>query len=297
MLNEVLFKLMNVKEAAADLAVVARKRSKKTFTVVIEETADVDPTRRAQLFAHGTSMYTSDIAQSVDALQLASKAVAEKGSLTCPYCKLSDLTEDGLWSHMPLQHINDPNISCKCPCCGKDVQNIFVHYHNKHGPVGRGEHPNENYPDTALYAFALVVCQRSDGRFLLVHEFANAGFWLPGGRVDPSEKLWDAAIRETKEEAGIDVTLTGVLRVEYSPHRNGNFSYVRMRVIFTAKPKDETQRPKSLPDYESVGASWVTMDEIKRLPLRGSEPLQFCGHVASGGPVYPMSLLGGEGGR
>jgi hypothetical protein len=38
---------------------------------------------------------------------------------------------------------------------------------------------------TAIYAFALVVCQRSDGRFLLVQEFCNSGFWLPGGRVDP----------------------------------------------------------------------------------------------------------------
>jgi 8-oxo-dGTP pyrophosphatase MutT (NUDIX family) len=31
---------------------------------------------------------------------------------------------------------------------------------------------------------------------------ARAGFWLPGGAVDPRESLCAAAVRETKEEAG-----------------------------------------------------------------------------------------------
>jgi len=36
---------------------------------------------------------------------------------------------------------------------------------------------------------------------------------LPGGRVDPGEKLSVAAIRECKEEAGIDIRLTGILTI------------------------------------------------------------------------------------
>ena len=51
------------------------------------------------------------------------------------------------------------------------------------------------------------------GRFLLVQEFADIGFWLPGGRVDPGESFQEAAIREAKEEAGVDVKLTGIMRV------------------------------------------------------------------------------------
>lgn len=32
-----------------------------------------------------------------------------------------------------------------------------------------------------LYAYALAVVRRSDGRFLVVQEVDNSGYWLPGG--------------------------------------------------------------------------------------------------------------------
>jgi len=60
------------------------------------------------------------------------------------------------------------------------------------------------------YCFALVVCRRpSDGKFLLVQEVCHWGWWLPGGRVEAGEKFTEAAVRETLEEAGVHVKLTG----------------------------------------------------------------------------------------
>lgn len=38
--------------------------------------------------------------------------------------------------------------------------------------------------------------------------------------MDDHEHVMDAAIRETKEEAGIDINLTGVLSILYMPHGN-----------------------------------------------------------------------------
>ncbi|MCA9712212.1 MAG: NUDIX domain-containing protein, partial [Myxococcales bacterium] len=63
------------------------------------------------------------------------------------------------------------------------------------------------------WTFALVVV-RLGPRFLLVHERKHGGGWyLPAGRVEPGETIAAAAIRETREEAGIPIVLDGILRV------------------------------------------------------------------------------------
>ena len=83
--------------------------------------------------------------------------------------------------------------------------------------------------------FALVICRNFDGRWLAVNESRNRGWWIPGGAVDFDEEFPTAALRECKEEAGIEVTLKGILRVE---HMVGGDKQ-RLRVIFFAEPKDD----------------------------------------------------------
>lgn len=80
------------------------------------------------------------------------------------------------------------------------------------------------------------------------------------------------------------------MRVELSPRKD----YVRLRVIFYAEPSNNTQRPKSIPDYESVGATWISAEEIKHSHLRGSEPLKWSEYLEAGGIVYPLSILVGN---
>jgi phosphatase NudJ len=140
-----------------------------------------------------------------------------------------------------------------------------------------------------LHAFALVVV-RLGRRILLVREREHGGGWyMPAGRVEPGESLTDAAVRETLEEAGVPVTLDGVVRVEYTPVGNTT----RLRVIFTAHPSDDTP-PKSVPDEHTEEARYVTLDELAGLPLRGGEVESIARYVLGGGAVYPLSTLGNE---
>lgn len=119
---------------------------------------------------------------------------------------------------------------------------------------------------------------------------------LRGGRVEHGEALGDAALRETKEEAGIDITLEGVLRFEHSVMGKG----ARLRAIFFARPKDDLQKPKSKPDDESEEARYMTLAEFQHLiehdreKLRSGEPYAWFAYVEKKGPVYPLSVLASE---
>jgi len=269
-----------------------RYKDKKTFIVIFSYTASNTPKLRYDCFAAEVNMVTDCLQSLKKVLAQINKTLIYPGKLTCPYCNFSSLTEDGLWIHLPLYHVNVSN-SIKissCPLClKKPVPNLPVHYRNMHGPCGRGEIISEfNHEDVTLYAFSLVVVfNKKKDSFLLVQEFANSGYWLPGGRVDPGEDLQVAAIRECQEEAGVDIKITGVLSVQF------NHGHGRLRTIFYGEPLDEDQKPKSIPDYESAGACYVKANELKDLPLRGDEPLIWIPHAIKG-KIYPLDVFAKE---
>ncbi|MGK3996655.1 NUDIX domain-containing protein [Sorangium sp. So ce1024] len=140
------------------------------------------------------------------------------------------------------------------------------------------------------WCFAVVLVRLGD-RFLLVHERKHDQLWyLPAGRVEPGETFEEAARRETLEETGVPVELQGILRIEHTP----SSLQARLRVIFVARPAGNTP-PKSVPDEHSLEARWVTLEELRALPLRGPDVARLCRDVQAGAPVFPLSLLGLEG--
>lgn len=147
------------------------------------------------------------------------------------------------------------------------------------------------------WLFALTVVRHPEtGRFLIIEEARQRGFWLPGGRVEAGESFAEAAVRECEEEAGIRVKLDGILKLEHTPsvvHGEGDD---RMRVIFLASPVNLEQQPKSVADKESVRAFWVDWDKLEERcsPLRGPEPEEWFRYVANGGSAAPLALLGDE---
>jgi phosphatase NudJ len=140
--------------------------------------------------------------------------------------------------------------------------------------------------------FALVVVRRGH-RFLLTQERKYGSTWsIPGGRVEPGETLADAAVREVLEETGVPIRLDGILRVEHTPGEAGAQG-TRVRVLFIGSPLDDTP-PKTAADDESLGAAYLTLEEIRARPLRGAELGALLESVAGGRQVFPLALLGHE---
>ncbi|MGN6110799.1 MAG: NUDIX domain-containing protein [Kofleriaceae bacterium] len=134
--------------------------------------------------------------------------------------------------------------------------------------------------------FALVVV-RLGPRFLLAQERKYRNTWsIPGGRVEPGETLFEAAVRETLEETGVPIRLDGVLRIEHVPGADG----ARCRVVFTGTPIDDTP-PKTAADDESLGAAYLTLAEIRGRRLRGHDLARLLESVAAGRQVFPLDVL------
>lgn len=141
------------------------------------------------------------------------------------------------------------------------------------------------------YYFVLVAVHL-EGHYLVVQEREPGKPWyLPAGAVRPGEDLVEAAKRETLEEAGVEVTVTGILRVEHTARPDGT---ARVRVVFTARPKGDIT-PKAEADEHSLEAAWVILRDLEKMSLRSDDVKQIFHYIAKGGPIYPLDLITREG--
>lgn len=82
----------------------------------------------------------------------------------------------------------------------------------------------------------VVVYEPGQGVILVERANPPHGWALPGGFVDYGETVEHAAVREAREELGLDVVLTGLLGVYSDPARDPRKH--TMSVVFTAQAED-----------------------------------------------------------
>ncbi len=113
-----------------------------------------------------------------------------------------------------------------------------------------------------IKSFVLI---EKENRYLLIQEASlkwRGKWFLPGGSVKRGESPEDAVIRETREEAGCDVRLDGIFYIKCYV---GFFSN-KLHIYYTGSIVQGNI--KSFEDKHSIGAKWLTYEEIKVLPLR-----------------------------
>ncbi len=128
------------------------------------------------------------------------------------------------------------------------------------------------------------------GRFLLVEEMAEgrAVFNQPAGLLDANESLLQAAIRETLEETGWDIELTGVTGIYLYTAPSNGITY--QRICFAGKALQ--QRPNHPLDDGIIGPRWLSRDELAAQPERWlSELVLRCIDDYLSGQHFDLSLI------
>jgi ADP-ribose pyrophosphatase YjhB (NUDIX family) len=108
-----------------------------------------------------------------------------------------------------------------------------------------------------VFSVSVNVAVMQDGKILLTEREDFETWAMPGGRVEEGESLAQAAIREAKEETGIDVELTRLVGI-YS--RSGTI-YPGHAALFAARPVGGEAK---LQKGETIAVEWFPLDQIPR---------------------------------
>jgi len=97
------------------------------------------------------------------------------------------------------------------------------------------------------------VVRDDQGRVLLVRT-REAGWELPGGRVEEGEDLLEALLREVREESGCSLEYVGRLFGVY-------LATEASTLLFAFHATSETANPSAVEDEDSLEAAWFDVSD------------------------------------
>ncbi len=117
------------------------------------------------------------------------------------------------------------------------------------------------YKNPALTVDTIIL---EDNKIILIKRLNNPfkDHWaIPGGFVEYGEKVEDAAVREAKEETGLDIELTKLVGVYSDPNRDPRGHTVT--VVFLSKIIGGTLKS----DSDAKDAKFIDIKELKNMEL------------------------------
>lgn len=126
--------------------------------------------------------------------------------------------------------------------------------------------PKANSLRPAVSAFV----QDDAGRLLMIRRTDNDKYAIPGGQQEVGETLAQAAVREVKEETGVDVEVTGLIGLYSNPDHVIAYDDGEVRqefsICFRAQPLGGDLRTSS----ESKEVCWVERGQLADLNIHPS---------------------------
>lgn len=142
--------------------------------------------------------------------------------------------------------------------------------------MARTEHfndPNAPRPNSIVVAVTVFV-QDELGRVLLIQRTDNGLWALPGGAQEFGEYIAETAVRETHEETGVEVEVTGVVGIYTNPNHVVEYSDGEVRQQFSICFRARYVSGQPTPSDESSEVRWIPRDELDDLSIHPSMRLR-----------------------
>jgi ADP-ribose pyrophosphatase YjhB (NUDIX family) len=133
-------------------------------------------------------------------------------------------------------------------------------------------------------ASTLVV---DDSGKVLMQRRGDSGNWsLPGGVMEIGETLEECAVRETKEETGLDVEITGLLGVYTDPEHVIEYSDGEVRQEFAVVYYGRVTGGTLAVSHESMSVKFLSSAELETVPVHPTVRLRLRHHAEYCGRPY-----------
>jgi ADP-ribose pyrophosphatase YjhB (NUDIX family) len=108
-----------------------------------------------------------------------------------------------------------------------------------------------------------VVVVNDAAEILMIRRTDNDNWAVPGGAIDLGESVAQAAVRETREESGIEYAITGVVGIYSDPkhvilYTSNGEARQEFSIVLTAR----TVSGQPTPSGESSEVRWVPASEV-----------------------------------
>ncbi|WP_028476078.1 NUDIX domain-containing protein [Nocardia sp. CNY236] len=124
---------------------------------------------------------------------------------------------------------------------------------------------------------ALII--DSEGRILMQRRGDSGNWSLPGGIMEIGETLEQCVVRETKEETGLDIEITGLLGIYTDPGHVIEYSDGEIRQEFAITYYGRAIGGHIEVSSESTSVRFLGLEELEKLPVHDTVRLRLRHHA------------------
>jgi ADP-ribose pyrophosphatase YjhB (NUDIX family) len=125
-------------------------------------------------------------------------------------------------------------------------------------------------PANSLIPAASAVVVDEAGRILLIRRADNALWSIPGGAMEVGERIADTAVREVKEEAGLEVVPEAIVGIYSNPRHVVEYADGEVRQQFSICFACRQVGGELATSDESIEVGFFTPAEIEAMPMHES---------------------------